>query len=405
MYQPIEKTHQQKLGRYNWFVRRASRAVGSYMAVAKDQEGVYLRLGREPNQKNGHSLAAAVLLDYLHSFSLLSLRLRCGQGFLSPDREVLIDLIPVGEGFKLNDPFLLGQGVGKAMTYRVRLTEHWKQIIIKPIGMTGRLICRIRIPYEIEILPRYADYIDIDSLQTYDTNEGHNIAHHIDQSRSQEVIFPNVRYICNQPSSRMVVTFASINFPSGKYSTYSTFDGISASRLIINDSCAQWYKNGVEGLGGNIKDVSANLDLIMRKLSIAESIFYGMSMGAYGAILFGHMLSVSRIIAINPEVVLFLPQSRSLEHVVDGVHPYPDLKNDLQEYAGDLHLLFSRTDPIDKQSFQLVKQTTAINKSYLVTANHNMSEFMQHYLWLVSLIENGDCVVSGIERAEKDLPI
>jgi hypothetical protein len=400
LYFQIERTHQQKLGQYNWFIRRASHALGSYMRVIKSDSSDSLQIGRQPNQKNKNSIAAAVLLEYLHPFSLVSLRVRCGQGFLSPEREVLLDLIPVEDGFKLSDPFLLGSAIGKAITYRIRLTECWKKITIKPIAMTGRVVCRIRIPYDIDIAPRYADFIEVDSLNTHDSIENNDLYKLIQPNEVQEIIFPDVRYICNQPSNRLVVTFASINFPSGKYSTYSTFDGISASRLIVNDCDAQWYHNGVSGLGGDINEVTNSLQFILRRLDIQYSTFYGMSMGGYGAILFGCLLEVDRIVAINPEVILFTKASRSDQHVLSkNDHPYKDIIGFLSLYKKNLHVLFSNTDPIDKKMLSLVKE---INKAtcYSVNGNHNMSQYMHHYLWLVSLIESGECDIAGIEAID-----
>lgn len=382
MYQKVEKLVAVKVGKYNWFARRASNSKGTYLYDYQQEDTHCIQLGREPNQSENQSLAAAVLLDYVQPFSLIEFRLRAGQGITTPSREVLVDIIPAGEKYKLSDHFMLGQGVGAATTYRIRATEEWKNIVIK---MTGRAILRIRIPYGGKELPRFSDYIELSQLRVVE-HCSLGVVDLVQTSAVQEIIFPDVRYIADQDSSHLVVTFASINFPSGKYSTYSTFDGIKANRLILNDSQSQWYKDGVGGFSANFEQVQQELERLIASTNVTNTTFYGMSMGAYGAIFFGSLLQVNHIIAINPETRLLELGSRSAEHV-KGNHPHKDLLDSLRLYKGHLKVLFSQSDPIDKQSFGYLKNKGLSGDYYLVAAGHNMPNQMQDYFWLRLAIE------------------
>lgn len=385
MYQKVEKLVAVQVGKYKWFARRASNSKGSYLYDYHD-EGVHcLQIGREPNQDDSHSLAVAVLLDYLQPFSLIEFRLRAGQGITTPSREVLVDIIPTGEKYKLSDPFMLGQGVGAATTYRIRATEEWKNIVIKPIKMTGRAILRIRIPYGGKELPRFSDYIEFSQLRVVE-HCTLGVVDLIQPSAVQEIIFPDVRYIANQASSHLVVTFASINFRSGKYSTYSTFDGIKANRLILNDSQSQWYKDGVDGFAANFEQMQQELERLIASTNVTNKTFYGMSMGAYGAIFFGSLIQANSIIAINPETRLLELGSRSAEHV-NGEHPHKDLLDSLRRYKGHLKILFSQSDPIDQQSFSYLKNKGLKGDYYQLGVDRNLLDHMQDYFWLRLAIE------------------
>lgn len=398
MYQKISRLNKVLLNMHQWLVRCGAFAQGAYLEVIDADK---IKIGRLPNDSSSEAIAAAALLDGVGEGGVLSFSIRCGNGFLVPNREVIVEVVSVPADYQLVDPFSLGKGLGEGTTYSIRLLEQWKKVTIKPIKGTEKMVLRIKVVYDgVVTMPRYADFIEFSDVEVKQDAKSNNFVEHITPGSLSEVIFPSARYICNNsgPCTRLVISLS--DAAKGKYSTYPTFDGINASRLILSDGSCSWYKNGIDGLGGTIDDVATSLKRISKNLKSPFTVLYGMSMGAYGAILFGEALRAERIIAINPEIKLLQENSRSFERIENKSHKYADLLPILKSYTGDLHLFFSLIDSVDKKSFSHLADKNILGSLYRVEANHKMADHMLNYLWLIELIETGQCESPGIVKVD-----
>lgn len=81
----------------------------------------------------------------------------------------------------------------------------------------------------------------------------------------------------------------------------------------------RWYLGGMEGIG---KNINHTLSFLKKQINNYENvIFTGISMGGYASILFGSLLKINHVIAVNPQT--------DLEYILKNV--YKDKRHQLTQ--------------------------------------------------------------------------
>lgn len=106
-------------------------------------------------------------------------------------------------------------------------------------------------------------------------------------------------------STKTHVIFSSANIPKGKFSGTKAFYRVDVNYIFINCPDNNWYIDRIEGLGECYDDILINLRKIIMSLgSTSELVFYGGSMGAYGAFIYGLNFESARIFVTGLEYEL-----------------------------------------------------------------------------------------------------
>jgi|GEM_PF-5878815 len=71
-------------------------------------------------------------------------------------------------------------------------------------------------------------------------------------------------------------------------------------RILLRDTARSGYYQGVAGLGRSVEEVAASLHLLITELSPSEVIAFGTGLGGHAALVYGILLGVQRIVAIDP---------------------------------------------------------------------------------------------------------
>ena len=140
----------------------------------------------------------------------------------------------------------------------------------------------------------------------------------------------------------LVVVFAYRNVDNNRIPHFSYFKEKTYNILCLNCADNNWFQNGVDGLGTSHNETIAKLSNLINDFHPSYTIFFGFSMGAYGALLYSSYLKPNRVIALSPELDLKLDYSRSLEDLAG--------KNLLHE---NLALLLENNKETDIQIFIL----------------------------------------------------
>ncbi|SDR25774.1 hypothetical protein [Pseudovibrio sp. Tun.PSC04-5.I4] len=150
-------------------------------------------------------------------------------------------------------------------------------------------------------------------------------------------------------SGVLVVVFSQARIPAGKFGLERLFAKTQHSCVFFNDASSQWYLNASQEIDRAIEDAVASE-------KPARIIYYGASMGAYGALITGLRRQDGEVFAFSPEVELGLPDSQSAHYVAA---PYPD-KNPLLQSLSKIsrfpvHLFFGLYDWIDTAGYLAVE--------------------------------------------------
>lgn len=109
----------------------------------------------------------------------------------------------------------------------------------------------------------------------------------------------------------LLLVFSHLEEPVGRFSLQQTVTAIGASAVLMNTVPRSYYADGIPGLGDGIDATAAALRRIVAAVRPRAVVTLGISMGGYGALLFGALLPADRILAFSPESRLLLPGSRS----------------------------------------------------------------------------------------------
>lgn len=81
-------------------------------------------------------------------------------------------------------------------------------------------------------------------------------------------------------------------------------DGFGVKKVFLRDRHRSWYHQGVDGVGTTIDAVAGSLARLVADNDVRRTVALGNSAGAYGALLFGHLLAVDEVHAFSPQAFI-----------------------------------------------------------------------------------------------------
>ncbi|MDI3356972.1 hypothetical protein MO767_21855 [Pseudomonas sp. UYIF39] len=127
-------------------------------------------------------------------------------------------------------------------------------------------------------------------------------------------------------SKKLLVICSSLDTRHPKFTFWKLAQNLGCNCLFLNSPMTQWYRTGIIGIENGLTGITQKISEIKTSLGIEETIFFGVSMGAYGAILLGSLSRADHIIAFSVEPLLGIPGGRT-EVTRNQFQPiYPDLR-------------------------------------------------------------------------------
>lgn len=75
---------------------------------------------------------------------------------------------------------------------------------------------------------------------------------------------------------------------------------MAVHRIFVRDLDQCWYQRGLPGIGTDVPQVAAALDVTLDKLGSSRRVFVGTSSGAFAAMLFGMLNRADAVLAFSP---------------------------------------------------------------------------------------------------------
>lgn len=186
-------------------------------------------------------------------------------------------------------------------------------------------------------------------------------------------------YYFRKKNLPLVVVFGFRDLDKGKFPHFSYFRNKECNVLFLNSHENNWYQNGIEGLGRSHDETIESLRDIIEKFEPSLTTFFGFSMGAYGAILYGCFLHPDKIVALSPELDLKLEYSRSLENLGEK----PLLGENIAELlsnnpVSDIHIICGDLEPIDLYFYAKYKNIINGEITFIKGCAHYVTIFLSH---------------------------
>ena len=110
-----------------------------------------------------------------------------------------------------------------------------------------------------------------------------------------------------------IVSFAAINCPPGKFLTSRVFAKIPENVVFLNCPRNSWYVDGIPGLGDGIESSAEGLLAVLDEAGLAHTrkLFWGGSMGGFGAVAFGALANADQVVATGAELKLLVEGGNS----------------------------------------------------------------------------------------------
>ncbi|KZL16327.1 hypothetical protein [Pseudovibrio sp. Ad26] len=154
-----------------------------------------------------------------------------------------------------------------------------------------------------------------------------------------------VKFQSGGRSGVLLVVFSQVRIPSGKFGLERLFAKTQHSCVFLNDIQSQWYLSAQQG-------IDCAIDEAIAQENPERIIYYGASMGAYGALVTGLRRQDGEIYAFSPELELGVVGSQSAAYLAPFAPDKADLLGLLSESMKyPVHLFFGLFDWVDTNGY------------------------------------------------------
>lgn len=181
----------------------------------------------------------------------------------------------------------------------------------------------------------------------------------------------------------VLLVFSPIGFPLQKFSASNALKGLNINIIFLNCDNT-WYLNGVEGLGQTLAQTLERLQQLIQVLTqgIGRVFTYGGSMGAYGAVLYGCLLDVNRVIAAGAELIFWIQGgntnkiSKLRKAVSQEIFSSIDIKNIIENSKAKVSLYCGENFYPDLMCALSVQQLKNVHLHTLRNLGHSVPPYL-----------------------------
>jgi hypothetical protein len=190
-----------------------------------------------------------------------------------------------------------------------------------------------------------------------------------------------------------IFSFSAINCKPDSFFTTKTFARDPRNTVFLNCPKNSWYVDGIPPLGHNIPTTAEGLEILLKEIGIGygRRIFWGGSMGGYGAVAMGALMHADYVIATGAELELLVAggnsdlilrkiQGRSHIHAPNLPHWVANSKGRYFLYCGD----FAYHDVI---SLQQVAHLPQVEYKTLEDFGHPLPAYIERTYGLIHFID------------------
>lgn len=194
-------------------------------------------------------------------------------------------------------------------------------------------------------------------------------------------------------NKKLIVAFSAATVPAGKFSFTNAFKKSNSNVLYLNCPENTWY---LANIGNKRAEdyYTEIIDHISKENEIEEKIFFGGSMGAYGAFYYGCLHDADMIISTGIETELFHKNSNSERYFKKNIDRLiPDLNQKvIHSSFKKAYLIYGERCINDLFQSSLISDDCRIKKIPLKNHTHSIPPVLDHEFNLINSLDNGTII-------------
>lgn len=187
-------------------------------------------------------------------------------------------------------------------------------------------------------------------------------------------------------SDKLLLVFSALNIRPPKFSLFKKAQTLGINVLYFNTVPQDWYRNGVPGIG-TTSEVVAYIESLKKELKIKSLYCFGVSMGAYGALLYGALCCAKKIFVCSAEPIIGIPGGRTELARDNFLYPeYTDLR---AVGLNNIVYIYGQTDPVDSIGAYIITKANSGNLVYTMpSVGHDVADRLNNKGLLLPLIND-----------------
>lgn len=192
----------------------------------------------------------------------------------------------------------------------------------------------------------------------------------------------------NKNLPNTIVVFSSVNVPEGKFSAIHALKDIQANTVYVNCPNNNWYIKEIPGLGKDIESIASSLRNTLLELGREKVVFYGGSMGAYGALLYAAMCNADHAIVTGVEAKLGSNRGYYNNLCRDKVSPcdFPDLIRTIENSDLKCDILIGESCFSDHTLVKGLSELDNVTIRTVKNGGHRIPPYIQNRIGLEKLL-------------------
>lgn len=189
-------------------------------------------------------------------------------------------------------------------------------------------------------------------------------------------------------SKRLMVFLAGTDKTDGKFDFWQVGNAQSSHLLFLNNGRNEWYQHGIPGFGDSHEGTVEKLKALVQYLNVDEVYFVGVSMGGYGAVLYGAALD-AEVLAFGYDTKLKIPGSRSQKRMPKDISvAFPDLRPLIESSKVQVLQIAGECDSFDLLSAAHVHDLANVKTITLTGVGHGGAPFIKEHYGLSEFVSN-----------------
>jgi hypothetical protein len=184
-----------------------------------------------------------------------------------------------------------------------------------------------------------------------------------------------------------IIAFSAYKTPKGKFRFTHALENFEGNVIYLNSAKGDdWYLEGVEGLGADYYSTSTALSRLVEQYSGkgGKIITLGGSMGGYGAVLYGSLMSADYSFASGVELIqnLFIGLSDVPQKLTT-----PEMEKIISESRCRHHLIVGTKDPVDMINYSYFRNHPSINWYRFLNKPHTVIEYVHQKYEILDIVD------------------
>lgn len=199
---------------------------------------------------------------------------------------------------------------------------------------------------------------------------------------------PHFKIVPKPASDTLFVFFSGTDKTNGRFDFWRVGERIGTHVLFLNNGRNEWYQNGVPGFGDSIEGTAKAINNTASFLGAKKIVMVGVSMGGFGAVLFGTLLE-TKVVAFGYDAVIKLPGTRSLKRMPKNVAiNVPDVRPVVEKSKAKILHIAGEVDALDLMAAYHMQGLRNVEVITLRGVGHGGAPFIEAKFGLASFLRD-----------------